>query len=279
MAPGLTWFQIRAASSRIFKGSPHVEGRRLPARTGLRLKLLDPEHMADDRKYRDQEVKELFDLAITRDDMGLPALSDEDGLTLAELQEVGLEVGVEPTRIAEAALILDTRRDVRPRRRSLGLPVSVGRTIELPRALTDHEWDVLVSVLRETFGARGEVRLHGGTREWTKGDLQAFLEPTEIGHRLRLNAHKVGARFLNRMGATGLALGVSLVAVLLTTGSSPVFMELPLILSVLGGGGALASNLIRLPRWAHEREEQMEYIAGRVRTLIGERPQGEGSET
>jgi len=240
-----------------------------------RLTFLDPEHMADERKYRDEEVKEIFDLAIARDDIGLPAVSETGGLTLAELQEVGLEVGVEPTRIAEAALILDTRQDVRPRGMSLGLPVSVGRTIELPRAVTDHEWDILVSVFRETFGARGRVRIHGGTREWTNGNLHAFLEPTVTGHRLRLNTHKGGARFLNRIGATGLTLGVSLAAVLLTTGSSPVVMELPLILSVLVGGGALAANVLRLPRWAREREVQMEDIAGRVRALVGDRPQGE----
>ena len=229
--------------------------------------------MADERKYRDEEVKEIFDLAITKDEVGFPAGSNEDGLTLSELQEVGLDVGVEPSRIAEAALVLDTRRDDCPRQTSLGLPVSVGRTIELPRAVTDHEWEVLVSVLRETFGVRGKVRLHGGTREWTNNNLHAFLEPTGTGHRLRLNAHQVGARFFNKLGATGLALGASLLGVFLTTGSSPVILEIPLILSVLFGGGALASNLLRLPPWARERERQMEEIAGRVRELVGERPQ------
>ncbi len=53
--------------------------------------------MTDPRKYGDDEVKEIFDLAITGGEVGLPVASDEDGLTLAELQEVGLEVGVEPT--------------------------------------------------------------------------------------------------------------------------------------------------------------------------------------
>ena len=42
---------------------------------------------------------------------------------------------------------------------------------------------------------------------------------------------------------------------------------------------ALASNLLRLPRWARGREGQMEYLAGRVGALLGEPPQGEESET
>ena len=121
--------------------------------------------MADERKYREEEVKEIFDLATNRDDFGRAAVADEGGLTLAELQEVGLEVGVEPGRIADAALALETRRGVLPRRTSLGMPVSVGRVIELPRAVTDREWEVLVAEFRETFGARGQVTSHGGVRE------------------------------------------------------------------------------------------------------------------
>ena len=157
--------------------------------------------------------------------------------------------------------------------------ISVGRIIELPRAVTDHEWDILVSALRETFGARGKVRVHGGIREWSHGTLHAFLEPTETGHRLRLHTRKIGARFRNRLGATGLATGLSLITVFLTTGQSPVFLELALISSMLIGGGALLPNVLRLPRWAREREGQMEDIASRTRALIGEHPQGEDSGT
>ena len=165
------------------------------------------------------------------------------------------------------------------RRTSLGMPVSVSRVIELPRAVTDREWELLVAELRETFGARGQVASHGGVREWTNGNLHAFLEPTETGHRLRLRTHKGGALALNRMGVTGLAMGLILLTMFLTTGPSPVRLELVMMLLVGFGGGALASNILSLPRWAREREGQMEYLAGRVGALLGEPPQGEKSGT
>jgi len=232
--------------------------------------------MADERKYREEEVKEIFDLAVSRDEVERLVVPDEDGLTLAEIQEVGLEVGMEPKRIAEAALALDTRRELLPRRTSLGMPVSVGRVIELPRAVTDREWEVLVAEFRETFAARGQVTSRGGVREWTNGNLHAFLEPTETAHRLRLRTHKGGAMALNRMGAAGLAIGLILLTVLVLTGDLLTMRGIisivpPLILAGMGGG-ALALNVLSLPRWAREREGQMEYIAGRVRSLIGERP-------
>jgi hypothetical protein len=231
--------------------------------------------MTEKRKYPDEEVREIFDMATTGGDAHRPAVPGEDGLTLADLQEVGVEVGLDPQRIAQAALVVDSRGDLRPRQTSLGLPISVGRIIELPRAVTDHEWDILVSTFRETFGSRGRVRLHGGSREWSHGNLHVFLEPTETGHRLRIHTRKVGAGFLNRVGATGLAVGSSLIAILLATGESPVFMELALISSTLIGVGTLGRNLLRLPRWAREREGQMEEVAGRVRRLIREPAEGD----
>lgn len=235
--------------------------------------------MADERKYREEEVKEIFDLAASRAELGRPPVPDEGGLTLTELQEVGLEVGMEPRRIAEAVLALDARREVLPRRTYMGVPISVGRVMDLPRALTDREWEVLVGELRETFGARGKVMSRGGVREWANGNLHAFLEPTEIGHRLRLTTLKGGAMGLITVGGTGLALGLILLTLLLTTGVSPVRLELVTMLLVGVGGGALASNVLSLPRWAREREGQMEYIAGRVRALVGERSQGDESAT
>ncbi len=231
--------------------------------------------MAEERRYREDEVKEIFDLASRTDEAGRSAVFDESGLTLSELQEVGLEVGVEPSRIADAALTLDTRRNVLPRRTSLGMPISIGRVIDLPRAVTDREWDVLVAELRETFGARGQVTSHGGVREWSNGNLHAFLEPTSTGHRLRLRTLKGGARALNGLGVAGLAAGLIMLTAFLTGASSPPGMELAMMWLMGMGGGALVANLLRLPRWAHEREGQMEYLAGRVEALLAKPPQGE----
>jgi hypothetical protein len=231
--------------------------------------------MTNERRYQDEEVKEILSLAANRAEVGRPVVSDEGGLTLSELQEVGLEVGMDPGRIAEAAFAVDTRRELLPRRTSFGMPISVGRVIELPRAVTDREWELLVAELREIFGARGQVTSHGGVREWTNGNLHAFLEPTETGHRLRLRTHKGGAIALNRLGVAGLAMGLILLTMFLTTGPSPVRLELVMMLLVGMGGGALATNIVSLPRWARDREGQMEYLAGRVEALLGEPPQEE----
>jgi hypothetical protein len=48
----------------------------------------------------------------------------------------------------------------------------------------------IVVTLRETFEARGRLQRDGSFRQWTNGNLQALLEPSATGHRLRLSTRK-----------------------------------------------------------------------------------------
>lgn len=224
--------------------------------------------MSEERKYREEEVAEIFEAAAARSgpEPG-GALAPAEGLTLAELQAIGREVGLAPERIAEAAAALDHRPDAL-RRSDFGLPVSVRRTVDLPRAPTDREWEVLVAELRETFNAKGRVGSRGDVREWTNGNLHAYVEPTPTGHRLRLGTTKGDALGLNRMGVVSLVMAVMALVLLAATGQLAGELFLPAMLALMGGG-ALAYNAVRLPPWAQEREEQMDRIVARARALLG----------
>jgi hypothetical protein len=230
-----------------------------------------------DRRYGRDEVEEIFDRATSEPTKGVPAVSDADGLTLAEIQDVGREVGMEPARIAEAARALDGRHETIPRKTYLGAPISVGRVVDLPRDLADREWEILVSELRETFAARGKVTTHGGIREWANGNLHVFLEPTADGYRLRMTTLKSSAAPLLTFGLAGLVIGLALVALFVMEQLRPATAVATLIAA--GGGGILATNLRLLSKWAGEREKQMEYIAGRATALALEPPEGADSET
>ena len=224
--------------------------------------------MTDERRYGDQEIRRIFNLAMGGDETaGASAPSATDGLTLAQLQDVGREVGLEPERVARAAMLLDSDEGVLPRRRTLGMPTSVGRIVELPRAMTDREWELLVSELRMTFSAKGRVTSHGNLREWSNGNLHAFVEPTETGHRLRLTTFKGDAMSINAIGGFFLLFALMIFVVLLGKEDPGGRFIVP-ILFALVGGGALATNVLALPRWANEREEQMEYIANRAKALL-----------
>jgi hypothetical protein len=229
--------------------------------------------MTEDRRYQDEEIRAIFGAAAEAADPVEHAISAGEGLTLAHLQEIGREVGIPAERIAAAARALDQRPAPIPRRTYMGMPVAVGRTVELPRAPTDREWALLVSELRETFRARGRVESSPDFREWANGNLHAMVEPTETGYRLRLGTRKQGAA----AGATAVvaAVGYSflMLGITLVTGHVPGELIGPGI-AVAGAGAALGSGFLRLPAWARKREAQMEYIAARAQALIGPKPLG-----
>ena len=178
-----------------------------------------------------------------------------------------MEVGIRPEEIAAAALALDKRQEVAPRRKYLGLPIAVGRTVDLPRAPTDREWAILVSELRETFKARGKVVSQGDLREWSNGNLHASIEPTETGYRLRLGTLKSSAVPTVTLGIAALVYGLVMLIVLLLAGQVPeAFISPALVLAF--GGMAVGYGALQLPAWAREREEQMDRIVARAQALL-----------
>jgi hypothetical protein len=236
--------------------------------------------MTHERTYGEEEVAEIFKAAAAHRGAGSNALAPMDGFTLAELQAIGNEVGLAPERVAEAAAAVDIRRGARVRS-DLGMPVSVGRSVELPRALTDREWEMLVADLRETFGARGRVGSRGDVREWTHGNLHAYVEPTPTGYRLRLGTTKGNALASNRAGGAALAMALLWLVVLAASGALSEAIFVPLMMALMGGG-MLGFNALRLPGWAQERETQMEAVAARACALLStspapELPAGTGS--
>jgi len=146
-----------------------------------------------------------------------------------------------------------------------GLPVSVGRIVQLDRKVSDPEWERLVVDLRETFEARGVVRQEGSLRQWTNGNLQVLVEPTETGDRIRMRTAKSDVRTLVFCGIGLMAgAGAGLAAAALRGGLNDLGGLVAL--SVLGAMGAvmLGAGTFRLPGWARTRRQQMESVAARI---------------
>jgi hypothetical protein len=215
-----------------------------------------------ERRFTDEEVADIF--AAATEERGAPPHSGtvSAGLTLAQLQEIGREVGLSPEAITRAAVAVQSRGQ-NDTRRYLGLPIGVERTIPLHRWLTDPEWEHLVVELREVFRAKGTVRSSGSFREWTNGNLQALLEPTESGHRLRLRTRKGDAQALLGAGLGALGVTAALAAAMVLNGRLGAAMPGIGFLALVGLG-MLGSAAVRVLPWARERARQMEGIAARL---------------
>ena len=170
--------------------------------------------------------------------------------------------------MAHAAKALDLAPRVH-RRTTLGLQVGVGRAVELPPPLTDVEWHRLVADLRETFDARGKLSDQGPFKQWTNGNLQPLLEPSEGGHRLRLSTLEGSA-----MRAMGLGLAATAISavVLVTTIASGASLDGSFWTLFIVGVALLVAGVAQVPGWAGTRQRQMEEIIERGRRMVATEP-------
>ncbi len=215
-----------------------------------------------ERRYTDEEVATIFREAAEGQRTDAVQQSDGGGLTLAELQSIGREVGLSPTVVTRAALALD----LTPRESEetfLSLPIGVERSVTLNRTVTDAEWEQLVGELRTTFRAKGKLAVNGGFREWTNGNLQALLEPTSTGHRLRLRTVKGNARSTMVMALISLGTAAVVWSASILAGNLGATIPGVAMLG-LAGLGVFGFTAARLPAWARLRGKQMDAIASRV---------------
>jgi len=213
-------------------------------------------------QFDEDEIAEIIRLASNAQDAQQATIGPRHGLTLSELQQVGTEVGLRPELIAQAALQVRSTAAPLPARRFMGVPLSASHGVELARPLSDAEWDQLVVMLRETFGATGTVRQDGRLRQWRNGNLTAAVEPAGTSERFRIWTRKGNAATTAMLGLVTAVTGGFLLAA--SPGSA-------LIGTAMSAGGlALAASLwFTLPRWAGRRKAQMELVAARATALVG----------
>jgi hypothetical protein len=215
-----------------------------------------------ERRYDDDEVAEIFQKA-AEGPQSLPRQAARDeGMSLAELQEIGREAGLSPEAVASAARSLELRPQAGVRR-YLAMPIQVERSIDLPRKLTEAEWERLVVRLRETFNARGVVTANGSFRQWTNGNLQALLEPTATGTRLRMSTMRASSVFSMNVGAGLMGFSALLTTIDAFAGHLATAWPGAAIIASIGAGTMALAGL-QLPSWARRRSRQMEDITSQL---------------
>ena len=233
--------------------------------------------MSPERQYNEEQVAAIFKQATADQESAQRQLPHGGGLHLAELKQTGEEAGITPEYIARAAATLDRIGPILPPATSLGFPVSVARTVELPGPLSDEAWDRLVADLRETFQATGEVRNDGSLRQWRNGNLHALIEPTDSGHRLHLRTLNGNARSALLGGLVFFAMNLAFMLITVVSSGMDAGALLLALLTTIGLC-IMGVAAYQLPRWRAERARQMEAIAARAIELAGAPPAVPGVE-
>lgn len=216
-----------------------------------------------ERQYNEEEVAAIFGRAAETEHSLLPVAAEGKGMTLAALQDIGREVGILPDSVSRAARSLDLI-GYQTSAKLMGLPIGVGRTVEFDRPISDSDWEVLVADLRTTFEALGTVRYDGPFRQWTNGNLQALVEPTPNGHRLRIQTTNGNSRTLMTVGRIMLGGAAAIAIAVAATGGLNRGALSGIGFMALMGLGAFAVGALRVPSWARRRSTQIEEVIARL---------------
>jgi hypothetical protein len=113
------------------------------------------------------------------------------------------------------------------------------------------------------FNARGSVSAYGSFRQWTNGNLQALLEPTATGHRLRISTRKGNLATMMTAGVALIAAG-TMAAIGAVSAGRLGAAALDAGAFLTAGVATIAASVVRLPRWASLRGRQMDAITSRL---------------
>ena len=224
--------------------------------------------MSSQRRYTEKEIAQIFEEATRAQNESDDSGGAHHGLSLEELKQIGASTGIDPRHIMRAAAGLKKQPQYFPVRKHLGIPIGVARSIELPGTFSDQDWEQLVVDLRRTFRAKGKIKQEGSLREWSNGNLQALVEPTPTGYELRLETKKGNMVGFLYGGVSYILLAVILLFVLtLNPDTGQTFAFLMSGLFAVLGVAAVAAIGFTQPRWARNRERQMEAICKRAVSL------------
>lgn len=186
--------------------------------------------MADDeRKYTDEQMA-----LILRRAGDLQAQREDGRHTLAEIQEIARQVGLDPALVAHAAAGLPRKAAVLPAASS-----SLVQTMEtvIPQRVTTEQMGRLVDAVRRASGAQGTSRQVFDSVEWRWGsenelvDLRVTITPNAERTNVRVQHDATGAGFLSTfIPAIGSVIGVA-----------AAFSALPVVAAAAVSAGVLGA--------------------------------------
>ncbi|MBT8397066.1 MAG: hypothetical protein HKO65_05865 [Gemmatimonadetes bacterium] len=127
-----------------------------------------PETPLEGRKFTDEEVRKILKKAVER--TSSKSLVKTEGLSLEELISIAGEVGIDPTRVEDAARAVVLGEGNKPNR-ILGGPLHLDFERKVEGELDPKDTPEILSLVRRTMGTQGEVDEIHGSLEWrAKGD-------------------------------------------------------------------------------------------------------------
>ena len=262
---------------------------------------LTPPGPSSGRRFSDTEVAQIIERASRLQQDTLPSDSSA-GMSLAELEQIAREAGIDPALVRRAASDLDQQRNEEPVSRLAGGPTTLHMERTVEGELVPEAHESIVAEIRRTLGDAGSAAAFGRTLEWTmttpgihRRDLHTVrvtIAPRNGRTTISIDEplHGVlGGLFGGIVGGLGGGVGGAVAGIsmgVLQSGS----VALGILGTTIGGSYLLARTIFsrvatkrrrRLETLMERLTEQVEFSAsagGRRPALSSERPAPGGSE-
>ncbi|HYZ90562.1 MAG TPA: hypothetical protein VE620_14800 [Myxococcales bacterium] len=230
-----------------------------------------------ERKYRDDEIAQILQRAAALD---RKRQLEPAALSLAEVETIARESGIDPALVRQAARDLDNEREAGLGTRLAGVPVrrTFERVIDGEISADDHEQ--LANDIRAAMGASSmlaQVSTIGRSISWSSwtagGVVEIQITPRDGKTTIRIDtnsAQLAGGIFGGIIGGVGGGLGANVAWII------PFALHLPAFVGAFGLAGVLV-GAYGLARWAfssrvgavHQRLERLlETLDAHIRSQL-----------
>jgi hypothetical protein len=232
------------------------------------------------RRYSEKEVGLLLRRATQMQRAELTA-GDPEGLTLAELQEIAQEAGIDPGMLRQAADEIDSRGVATFGSRLAGAPMKISLERVIPGEFPPEDLDELISIIQAAMAGQGTASAVGGTLSWAsrsegKMSSQQVLITSKDGKTLirieegvgELSAGLFGGIMGGVGGGVGLGIGGAIAGML---GSVALAVAFPV--AALGGSYVLARQIFvrQVEKKRRAAATLMAHLVERIERGIGSR--------
>jgi hypothetical protein len=222
------------------------------------------------RRYGEREFALILRRAMEMQQT-VPRGDGERALSLADIQQIASEVGIDPRHVRAAAM--EVAGGVVERRfHWFGGPSSMEMRETASREVAPERWEDLVRVMRSTFGDVGKTGQLGTSLEWSHHNGDVALELVSVTPRGGRTELAVSSHHAGMIGLIYLPGGlVSLFAALLAASVSVRFGVPVAGAAAIGGGvvlGVLTATRAFVGVFVRKRRERIRTLLDRLRELI-----------
>ena len=234
-----------------------------------------PSSSDDAPRFATEAAQAIFRRAAEHQEMARAATqADADGLSLAELQAIGAEAGIDPAYVAAAAAEFSTPEPVDDTPWWYAGPATVEAECVIPGTITDGPvWAAIVRELRSTFDADGIATQLDNTLEWSFDQAQGTestrvtATPEPYGTRIRVTQSmrelaQVGPILGGSFGLTGLIIGVTL-----ATGDFDADVAVVMAMFVALGLLFLGAGIPLYRAYARRRQRRLDSLMDRLELI------------